>query len=84
MKIWILALVVCSGVEQMCQPIGELPAEYKSYYMCTKDAYGKSFEHLFDGTIPREIIEEKRLFTKWSCIPAIKYEKKPDQLGSPI
>jgi hypothetical protein len=40
--------------------------------MCTKDAYGKSFEHLFDGSVPHELIEQKRLFTKWSCVPVFK------------
>ena len=72
MKIWLLILVVCSGVDKICHPVSQIPTEYKSYYMCTKDAYGKSFEHLFDGSVPHELIEEKRLFTKWTCLPIIK------------
>ena len=68
-KTWLLILVLCSGVERICTPVSELPFEYKTYHMCTKEAYSKSFELLFDGSMSTSIINEKRLFTKWSCLP---------------
>jgi len=72
MKMWLLVLVLCSGVDKICTPVSQIPLEYKSYHACTKDAYGESFEILFDGGLSREVIEEKRLFTKWTCFPVIK------------
>ena len=72
MKIWILALVVCSGVEHICKPAMKTPLEYDSYYTCTEQAYKKSQEILFEGDITPDIVDNKRLFTKWSCIPFLK------------
>ena len=50
----------------------ETPLEYDSYYKCTEQAYRKSQEILFEGDITPDIVDNKRLFTKWSCIPVLK------------
>jgi hypothetical protein len=74
MKIWILVLVVCAGVEQKCEPVNEVPLEYKTYVECTEAAYQESYNLLFEGDITLDDVDSKRLFTKWSCIPVLKRE----------
>ena len=72
MKIWLLALVVCTGVERECVPAKDIPLEYTTYYECTKTAYEESLRILFKSEITPDMVESKRLYTKWSCIPVLK------------
>jgi hypothetical protein len=72
MKIWILAIVVCAGVQQICSPLYKEPLEFLTYSECTKMAYRESINILFEGDYTLEQVENNRLFTKWSCIPVFK------------
>jgi hypothetical protein len=76
MKIWLLALVVCTGVERTCEPATEIPFEYKTYHECTKSAYEESLKILFKSDITPDVVDSQRLFTKWSCIPVIKTDPR--------
>ena len=72
MKIWILVLVFCSGVDQICTSVHNEPLEFLTYSECTRVAYTESFNLLYEGDYTPDDVDKKRFFTKWSCIPVFK------------
>ena len=65
-KIYFLTIFLCSALSGECYVSNMKPFEYKTYYKCMQEGYGKSYEMLFAET-PRETVEKNMLFTKWIC-----------------
>jgi len=65
-KIYFLTIFLCSAITGECHVSNLEPFQYKSYYKCMQDGYGKSYEMLFADT-SRETVEDSMLFTKWIC-----------------
>ena len=65
-KMYFLTIFICSAISGECHVSNTVPFEYKSFYKCMQDGYGKSYEMLFAET-PRETVEDGMLFTKWIC-----------------
>ena len=62
---FILALVICSQVQQTCLPPYEWPETFNSQYDCLMFGYEKSMKKMKE--IGREEINKHSIFVKFYC-----------------
>jgi len=62
---FILALVICSQVQQTCLPPYEWPETFNSQYDCLMFGYEKSMKKMKE--IGREEINKHNIFVKFYC-----------------
>ena len=67
---FLLVIYLCSAVNQQCYQVNQEPFEYKDYWSCMRDGYGKSFEMLYSNT-KKENVEKYRFSTRWTCAELI-------------
>jgi hypothetical protein len=63
---FLLVIYLCSQINQQCYQVNQKPYEYKDYWSCMRDGYGKSFELLYSDT-KKENVEKYRFSTRWTC-----------------
>ena len=62
---FILALVICSQVQQTCLPVYEWPETFNSQYDCLMFGYEESMKKMKE--IGREEINKHNIFVKFYC-----------------
>jgi|TARA_A100001518_G_C1220218_1_gene64180 hypothetical protein len=77
MKEFILTLVMCSSVENVCMPAHTWPVTFKDSYSCMLEGYQESYRKI--KQIGREEINEHGIYIKFDCTPyeITLPEKKP-------
>ena len=64
---FILALVICSQVQQTCLPPYQWPATFDSQYDCLMFGYQESMNKM--EQIGREEINKQNMFIRFTCTP---------------
>ena len=64
---FVLALIICSQVQQVCMPEYEWPQTFNSQYDCLMFGYQESMEKMKE--IGRTDINKHGMFVKFYCTP---------------
>jgi hypothetical protein len=70
---FILTMILCSGVSLACLPPYQvIDTFYEDQYSCLLKGYEKSIEQM--EKMGRVVVNEKKLFIKFYCIPRKKID----------